>query len=221
MRSPQEFYQTVLLEIQTLLYVIDATGRVYAARNHLPDEGLWLKVQNTSGKRFADSSLPTRRRAVVTLEAIIWLPVLVIVLLAVVEMGLIMVGAMHVAAASRLGAKIAAESPNLDTTTVAVAANVRSAVDTYFESAGYGTTASAGVRIQHNIGGGGSVEDGTCPEKNDPPLPSILLPTRAVRVVVCLPVTVAAPNMLQTFGFNTASMTLDQFTTYPYEGITP
>lgn len=157
------------------------------------------------------------------LETIVWLPVLAILLAAVIEMGLLMTGAMHVAAASRLGAKLAAEDASLSpATTAAVATAIRTPINTYLESAGFGLNASAGVRVQHNIGGGGSSAAGTCPEQTTPPLPpgpDAMSPDRpnSVRVVVCVNATTVSPNLLQTFGYNLSGVTLELSTTYPYE----
>ena len=49
------------------------------------------------------------RRAAVTLEMIVALPVLTIALLVVIELGVVMANLKHVAAASREGARLAAE----------------------------------------------------------------------------------------------------------------
>ncbi len=163
------------------------------------------------------------RRAIITLEAIIWIPILAILLAAVIEMGLLLTGSMHVAAASRLGAKLAAETtPLTPANTAAVAMTIRGPIDDYFQNAGYGTTASAGVRLQHNIGAGGSAADGTCPAQTSPALPlppSMAFPDRpySVRVVVCVDATTVTPNLLTTFGFDISSVTLELATTYPYE----
>lgn len=152
-----------------------------------------------------------------TLEAIIWLPVLLIILAAVIEMGLILTGSMHVAAASRLGAKLAAEEPLLAVggNVVPVATSIRASIDTYLESAGYGANASEGVRLQTTLNGGESDVSGTCPEQNTPALPAT--PPDSVRVVVCVDVTKVTPNLLLTFGFDVSSLNLELSTTFPYE----
>ncbi len=158
-----------------------------------------------------------------TFETIVWLPVMAILLAAVIEMGLILTGSMHVAAASRLGAKLAAETPGLTpATTAATATAIRGPVDNYLENAGFGANASEGVRLQHNIGVGGSEEAGTCPEETSPPLPpgpNMAFPNRpnSVPVVVCVSATTVSPNLLQTFGFDTSGINLEISTTYPYE----
>ena len=160
-----------------------------------------------------------RRGGIVTFEAIIWLPVMLIMLLSIVEMGLLLVGTMHVSMASRVAAHEVAETPGLSPgNTAAVAAAVRPIVDLYLENAGYGPNASAGVRIQHDINGGESAADGECEEDNDPLLPPITVPeTLAVKVVVCVDATTVAPNCLFTFGFDIAPCTVSVATVYPYE----
>ena len=161
----------------------------------------------------------SRRGGIIALEAIIWLPVLLIMLLTIVEMGLLIVGTMHVSMASRVAAHQASETPGLTpATTAAVAMAVRQQVDLYFENAGYGANASAGVRVQHNIAGGGSAANGECDEDNTPPLPPATAPTtRAVKVVVCADATTLAPNCLISFGFDLTPCTVSVATVYPYE----
>ncbi len=164
-----------------------------------------------------------QRTAIVTLETIVWLPVLAILLAAVIEMGLIMTGTMHVAAASRLGAKLAAETMGLSpATTIGTANDIKMSVDEYLQNAGYETISnggviSAGVRLQHSVLGGDSdvSAGGTCPEFVPPDFPA--LPSGAVRVGVCVNVTEVSPNLLRTFGFDTTNVTIEMFTTYPYE----
>lgn len=177
-------------------------------------------------QRMIRNRIPVRRfeseffrGGIVTLEAILWLPVLLIMLLSIVEMGLLLVGTMHVSMASRVAAHEVAETPGLDAaSTAAVAANVRQIVDAYLENAGYGPTASAGVRIQHNIGAGGSAVDGTCDADNDPLLPPVTVDsTRAIKVVVCAEATTLSPNCLFVFGFDIAPCTVSVATTFPYE----
>lgn len=156
------------------------------------------------------------RSAIVALETLIWLPVILIVLAAVIEMGLLLTGAMHVEAASRLGAKLAAETVGLSpATSAATAMTIRNSVDNYLENAGFGGGASVGVRLQHNVMGGASVEDGSCPPVAVPPLPPS--PPASVRVVVCVAAPTLAPNILKTFGFDTATCTVEVQTTFPYE----
>jgi Flp pilus assembly protein TadG len=153
------------------------------------------------------------RRAGVTLELILGLPVLVIVLLIVVELGLIMGNSKHVAAASREGAKLAAEAATLNPgNTAAVTAMIRVAIDRRLASAGLGNAATRGVTLRHTVGGGGSATSGSCP---DPVVP--VLPNDAVRVTVCVEMTRLSPNLLSIFGFDLTGRVVRSTTTYDYE----
>jgi Flp pilus assembly protein TadG len=155
----------------------------------------------------------TARRGAVILELIVAIPILVIALLVVVQFGLIMANLKQVALASREGAKIAAETAGLSTaTTAAAAVAIRSAVDARLESAGFGSAASQGVTLRHNVGGGGVATDGTC---SDPTTPT--LPAGSVRVTICVELTKLTPNLLQTFGFDISSDVVEQTTTLDFE----
>lgn len=195
-------------------------------------KGLGTTVLTFNDAHKSPNPTHKQRTAIVTLETIVWLPVLAILLAAVIEMGLIMTGTMHVAAATRLGAKLAAETPNLSAANDdTAAANIKTSIDNYFENAGYGANASAGVRLQHTVGNVAgqrrfSGVSGTCPEINSPlfPMPrgNEVMPgvnPNSVRVVVCIEIPKVAPNVLKTFGFDTTGMTLEMFTTFPYENL--
>ncbi|MEW4487193.1 TadE family protein [Thalassoglobus sp. JC818] len=167
-------------------------------------------------------SLP-KRRAIVALEAIVWLPILLIVLFSIVEMGLMLVGVMHASMASRIAAREASIVPGLaSASTSQVADDLRETVDLYFENAGYGPNASRGLRLQHTAGAGGSSASGECEEENDPPLPNIVSGApRSVRVVVCIPAEVVSPNCLAQFGFDLSNCWIHGVTTFPYLGEVP
>ncbi len=154
-----------------------------------------------------------RPRGGVTLELILALPLLVIVLLAVIEVGLILANFKHVAAASREGAKMAAETVGLSPgTTAATAAQVRSAVDRRLEAAGLGASASQGVTVRHTVTAAGAATNGDC---SDPVVPA--LPDATVRVTVCVALTRLSPNLLGAFGFDLAGQTIEHTTTWDYE----
>lgn len=209
-------------------YLVASNVRGVLTNDHVlhKRKGLGTTVLTFNDAHKRPNPTHKQRTAIVTLETIVWLPVLAILLAAVIEMGLLMTGTMHVAAASRLGAKLAAETAGLSSATPVNATNaaivIRGSVNDYLENAGYGASASAGVRLQHNIGTGQSVENGTCPEQTTPALPPgpvVAFPNRpnSVRVVVCVNATEVSPNLLQTFGYNIATTTLELSTTYPYE----
>jgi len=155
----------------------------------------------------------TGRRGVVILEFILWFPVLVITLLAVVEFSLILAGAKVVDFSSRTGAKLAAETPNLVANAGTEITTITTAVNNELQSAGYGTNAAKGVRLQYNLpGGSGTVATGTCPQITSPALPS-----NSVRVVVNVDLSKFTPDMLGSYGFSTSGRTVLLSTTQSYE----
>jgi Flp pilus assembly protein TadG len=156
-----------------------------------------------------------RRRASVTLELIVALPLLIIGLLAVVEFGVLLASLQQVAAASYEGAKAAAEAPALTSVpadNVLLASNIRALVDRRLQSAGFGSSASQGVTLRHTVGGGGDATDGICADPLTPPLP-----TQSVRVTVCVELTRLAPNVLSSFGFTLTGKVAEFTTTLDYE----
>ncbi|WP_166823262.1 TadE/TadG family type IV pilus assembly protein [Thalassoroseus pseudoceratinae] len=166
--------------------------------------------------RHRNSSSLTKqqnRRAVVVFELLMSLPILMIFLAAVIEFGLILANMKQVKLASRTGAKVAAETTGLNSgNTATVASTLRAIVDEQLETAGFGANASAGVRLQHTVAGNGSAADGTCPEQNDP-----AIPTDSVRVTVCVELSTLTPDLLGTFGFTIAGRRVELSTTFPYE----
>lgn len=128
------------------------------------------------------------------------MPILFIMLLAIVEFGLIFVGIQQAEAAARLGAKYAVDN-NLagGGATAGDAALIRNEVDEALATAGFGTSASGGVRFTENVSGSSSAEDGTCPQASSTP------PADTIRVRVCIPLTAVTPDMLSTFGFSISS----------------
>lgn len=180
-----------------------------------------------------DAHRSRRRRAVVTLELILAIPILLIVLLAVVEIGLILAASKHVEFASRLGAKLAAEMPrtggppNLGTFNLPVTPNnIKDRVDQYLQTAGY--TGSCTVILEHNVVGVinpvQTDDDGmSCPCEPIGTLPAAVpgppaTVIESVRVTVCLPMEGNIPNCLATFGFDLADCSIRQSTVWPYEG---
>ncbi|TWT55433.1 hypothetical protein KOR42_28190 [Thalassoglobus neptunius] len=163
------------------------------------------------------------QRGIVAFEAIVWLPILLIVLFSIVEMGLMLVGVMHVSMASRIAAREVSITSGLASASSSVITDdLRETVDLYFENAGYGPSASLGLRLQHTVGAGGSFASGECEAESDPPLPEIMTGApRAVRVVVCLPAEVVSPNCLAQFGFDLSNCRIHGVTTFPYLGESP
>jgi hypothetical protein len=174
-----------------------------------------------------------RRPGLVTLELILWLPIMVIVLMAIIEFSIIMQVNKQVAYASRFGARLASEisraqavSPNLSNFNLtATANNLKAQIDTYLDNAGL--TASCQVLLEHTA----------CvptPAQTDPvgtPCPCGASATTLaanetvapfdneayVKVTVCVPLLNNVPNVLRTFGFDITGKTLEHSTVFRIE----
>ncbi|MDA0835722.1 MAG: TadE/TadG family type IV pilus assembly protein [Planctomycetota bacterium] len=175
-------------------------------------------------RRFAGGTgLARARSAVIVFELIVTLPLLLVVLIAVIEFGIIMAGFKQVAIAARTGASVASNTAGLDTgtplSTQTAAQAARTAIDRQLETAGFGTNASSGLTLRHNVSDGVGIDppeashtEGTC---SDPT--AISLPARAVRVTLCVEMSTLAPDMLSSFGFSLNGRTIEESITYPYE----
>jgi hypothetical protein len=171
-------------------------------------------------RRLDRNSQPGSHRGVITLEFLILLPILVILLLAVVEFGLIMAAAKHVEFASRLGAKLAAEALDLSLVNApSTSDNLKDRVDQYLNTAGY--TDSCQVILEHAVP---LVPNTTQPNPlvaNCPCNPVIgpigSLPVGSVRVTVCLEMTGNIPNCLESFGYDITGCVIRQSVVWVYE----
>jgi hypothetical protein len=149
------------------------------------------------------------RRAGLTVELILTLPIFLILLVAVVQFGLYHVRMQHVALASRIGAQQAAQTSNLSSYAI-VPPGVVSAVAAELQAAGITKFC---IRLEHNVGAGGVLWEpaGGCPfcsgsgctccpstPLTSPPYPG----TSYVRLSVCVPLTELMPNVLKVFGFD-------------------
>lgn len=175
---------------------------------------------------------PRARSGVVTLELILFFPVMVILLIAIIEFGIIYQVNKQVAYASRFGAKLAAEitrnqaaATNLGNYDQASTPNnLKSRIDQYLLNAGL--TISSDVQLQHDAcTSGQSQEQVSTPCKcgpSAPPLPpgeTATAPTDStaqayVKVTVCLLLPGNAPNCLSSFGFDLAGRTIQHSTTF-------
>ena len=157
------------------------------------------------------------RRGVIVVELILMFPVLFVLLLAIVEFSLIVTNMQQVTQASRMGAKMAADTPGLGSftdppLTNTTAALIRTQVNRQLRTAGFVPAVSRGVTVRHTVGAGYAATDGVAPDPLLPPMPA-----NAVRVTVSVDLSKLAPNLLQTWGYSTANQTVDLTTTYPYE----
>lgn len=177
---------------------------------------------------------PECRRGVVVVELIIWLPVLMIFLLAVIEFAILLQVEHSVSYASRLGARIASEAsrstgdnPNLSNLNSPsavppppVGESLKEQVDRLLVS--MGQTDSCQVILEHNATG---ITGGV--QRNPDPAPSHCncgsssksLPAGGeyVRVTVCLPCSGNVPNLLSTFGLDLSASTITHSTVFRYE----
>lgn len=158
------------------------------------------------------------RRGVSTLELIIGLPILIILLLAIVEFGLIMSKLQQVALASRTGAAVAAQQSSFNV------AAIKNQVDRQLATAGI-MAPSCEVLLQHNVEVGSpttlSSGSGTCSctSPSTPALPSSsVVPDGCVRVTVCIALSALTPDLLNTLGLSLSGKVVQQTTTLAFQG---
>ena len=165
-----------------------------------------------------------------TLELIINLPVWILALLAVIQFGQLLSNLQQLSLASRVGAEEASETPaGIITGAANVPGNINEVIQRQLESAGIvdsGGVARFCVILQHDLTG---VDDeltysapGTnctnCSAPTEPPLPVTTPDTRYVRVTVCVPFSLVAPNLLSQCGLDFTDNVVRQTTTFMHEG---
>lgn len=135
-----------------------------------------------------------------------------------IEFGLIFGQLKQVAAASRAGAKVAAESLPISMTAI------QDAVDHQLQSAGIGS--SCNIVLVHNVPGGGASPQTTgtcnCSTPFGPTLPNGTLLgggglSGSVRVTVCVRLTQLTPDLLNTLGFSISGDMVEHTTTFAHE----
>lgn len=189
-----------------------------------------MRSRITAASASLDWFNQSRRRGVAVVELIIWLPVLMTALMAIVEFALMQQVNQQVNLASRYGAKIASEvtrafatSPNLsDINQTATVNNLQSRIDTFLANAGL--TASSEVRLEHNacVNNPLQVDTATpctCNATGPGTLPAGEPPQGEayVRVTVCVPLTGNVPNLLSTLGFDINDRIVRHSTNYRVE----
>ncbi len=181
--------------------------------------------------RSTQTSISHTRRGIVVVELLLWLPVLLTALMAVIEFALMQQVNQQVALASRYGAKIAAEvtraftvSPNLsDINQTATVNNLQTLIDTFLANAGL--TASCEVRLEHNACVDNTLQVDTATpctcSATGPVLPAGEPPgppgEAYIRVTVCVPLLGNVPNCLSTLGFDLTDRVARHSTTYRVE----
>jgi hypothetical protein len=167
-----------------------------------------------SGRRGANGG---PRRGAIIVELLLALPVLIILLVAAIEFGVMLANFQQISLAGRDGALVASEVITLDSA-VAVPPEVSDVINK--QLAGANMTACQ-IRLEHNVGGPTVV-------LLDPPVappdcdcdPGLLAmsPSRPyVRVTVCVDMEQAAPNCLAMFGFDLSGQTAEYTTLLRYE----
>ena len=179
--------------------------------------------------RIARRPFNRRRRGVVTLELILWFPILVIFVLAIIEFALIMQLNNQVNFASRFGAKLASEvtrnlsvTPNLSNfNQSATPNNLQTQIDTYLTN--HGLSGSCEVQLLHNACVQNPSQTDTAMACNcgasSPALAGGEPPAGAayVKVTVCVPLLGNVPNCLATFGFDITDCTIEHSTVFRIE----
>lgn len=181
-------------------------------------------------RRLTSSTQRHRRSGIVVLELIVWLPVLIIFLLAIIEFSLIMQVNRQVSFASRFGASLAAEitrqtsaATNLSNyNQLATPDNLKQRIDEYLGN--HGLTSSCEVRLEHNACVGGQNQVQTSSACNCGPTGPASLPAGEppageayVRVTVCVPLSNNVPDILSTFGFGLSGRTIQHSTIFRIE----
>ena len=167
----------------------------------------------TRDTNHRQSAAGHRRSGAAVFEFVVFAPVLLIFVAAIVEFGLVFANLQTVELSSRMAAKVAAEASQADVTSgnATLLMNIRSTADDVLAAGGM---SSSGVVLQHTLGGGnGSFTNGTCSAPATPPMPA-----EAVRVTVCVDLSQLTPDLLNTFGFSTTGRTGRQTTTLRFEG---
>jgi len=166
-------------------------------------------VRTTATRRNRRSN----RRGAVLVELILAFPVLLVVLLAVIEFGLIQSNLQQIALASRVGAEEASQTATVALSgSGAVPANILAAIDKQLASSGL---SQCKVTVQHNVGTPGTRMTGAC-DCGTPSTPTPATPSY-VRVTVCVELAELTPNLLQIFGFDTAGKVVEHTTTFRHE----
>ena len=163
------------------------------------------------------SRAPHQKSGVTILEVILVTPVIVTMLFAVVEFGLLYANLQYLPLASRVGAKVAAEQPGgiAATITQDTLTKVTSAVETVLSNVGI---TDCKVVIENSNGGEvKSPPVGGC-ECMTPPAAPPSSTVDGVRVTVCVELAELTLDLLSSVGFTCGAEVGRASTTLPYEG---
>jgi Flp pilus assembly protein TadG len=160
---------------------------------------------------------PALRRGAIAVELLVSVPILVILLLAVIEFGLIFAAIKQVAFASRLGAKLASEAgTTANLTTIVSDGTLRAAIDRQLQAAG--ATGSCQIIVQYGTGGV-PMTLLSAPNSCDCGASALAGPGTGtfVRVEVGALLDEFCPNLLGPFGFSIAGRAISHTTTFALE----
>lgn len=160
------------------------------------------------------------RRGITAIEIILTLPIFIIAVMAIVELGLLVSNEQIVEMSSRAGSQVASKLATIPSSG-AVPASVQAAVARELTQIG---ATRYHVRLEHNInfaGGAGAtmapvvlttVTAGGPPSFQPPPSVTLTPNRRYVRVTVCVYSTELTPNLLHNFGVDLSTRVSDQTT---------
>ncbi len=160
------------------------------------------------------------RQAAVVLELIIALPVLILATLAVVELGLWMSNKEKLEMAARIGAEAAAETAGLNMMANLNGSEIQEKVHRYLQNAGIPiNNVEITLSYVSMLGASPMLLTENPPGISPPPaLPAPPSGYRYVRLVVSVPASDLAPNLLGYFGFDLQGLYTQQAQTRYYEG---
>jgi Flp pilus assembly protein TadG len=184
--------------------------------------------QDWASRNLHRGLAPQARRGVAVLEFILWTPVFVILLVAIVQFGLIWMNLQQVKAASNAGALIASQLTTAQLSSGLNANNLDLVEDAVQEVLSSANMTPCRVILEYNppntcVTGspGTKATSSSCPAACNAPassLPSTAdIPGGSVRVTVCVNINQLTPNLLSTFGFSISNRNARMSTTLPYE----
>ena len=170
--------------------------------------------------RVSGIAAPRRRSGIVSVELILMLPILLILLAAIVEFGLILSMIQSVEAANRYGARLVSERPGgAAAVAFATSGDLRQALNRHLQVAGI-QHGVCRLTVEHNgpsspNRGGDAPPGAGCDCR--PPGTSLPLPRTAVRLTICVPLKDNIPDLLGGFGFSLTDRVIQQTTTFRLE----
>ncbi|QDU99217.1 TadE/TadG family type IV pilus assembly protein [Lignipirellula cremea] len=173
---------------------------------------------------YPPRKLRSRRHGGAILEMLISLPVLAIGLFGVVEFAILQSNQQQLEAASRLGARMASEWPELPVAT-SVPPDIVEPIRRKLQAAQLeATDGNIRITVEHNLlfgPTGTQLEAGDLDCPAPAPLTAAQAPAigRYVRVTVCMDIVNGrmAPNLLKTLGFDITGRVSRQTTTFRYD----